>query len=136
MFQATFWAHSSLSLCLCVLCSLAGLAGAQVQDACPLTCSGRPSTTLFGEVSVYRSLGETVQPLTMIAASLLLFPSPVPLGPARQVKEAMADLPQAFLCLNFLFLPTHPGLGLLTVPVDNLRSREDARQAREDSIPC
>lgn len=27
-------------------------------------------------------------------------------------------------------------LVLLNVPVDNLRSREDARQAREDSIPC
>lgn len=79
-----------------------------------------------------------MQPLTMGAAPLLLSPSPASLGPARQVQKAMADLPQAFFSLNFLFSPYSPWVSrhvlvLLTVPVDNLRSREDARQ---DSIPC
>lgn len=102
---------------------------------------GRPSTTLFGEVSIYQSLGEAVQPLTVGAAPLLFSPSPVPLRPARQVQEAMADLPQNCLIPQFPFSPYAPWVSghvlvLLTAPVDNLRSREEAKQAREDSIPC
>lgn len=78
----------------------------------------------------------------MGAAPLLLSSSPVPLGPARQVQEAITDLPQiSFLIPQFSFSTYPPWVSghvlvLLTVPVDNLRSREDARQATEASMPC
>ena len=50
-------------------------------------------------------LGQTLQPLTMGPAPLLLSPALVPLGPARQVQE----LPRVLLFLNFHFFRTHHG---------------------------
>lgn len=130
-------------LCLFVSCALCCLLLELRCEMLVPTHASREAinNTVWRREYIHQSLGEAVQPLTMGAAPLLLSPSPVPLRPARQVQEAMADLPQNCLIPQFPFSPYPPWVSghvlvLLTAPVDNLRSREEAKQAREDSIPC
>lgn len=68
---------------------------------------------------------------------------PFPCAPwTCQAGEEGHDRPAtSFLIPQFPFSPYSSWVSghvlvLLTVPVGNLRSRKDARQAREDSIPC
>lgn len=75
----------------------------------------------------------------MDTASLLLSPSPVPLGPARPWQTCHKF---SYPSISFFSRPT-VGLRACTCAadcanqwVDNLRSREDAKQAREEDIPC
>lgn len=63
--------------------------------------------SLQGRMVVPGYLGETLQPLTMGAAPLLLSPDPVPLEPARQVWEPMAGPATSSLIPQFPF-PPHP----------------------------
>lgn len=86
---------------------------------------------LQGRTVAASYLGETLQPLTVGAALLLLSSVPVPLGPARQVWEPRTH---TSICFSSSPIVDLEGCAVpLTAPGENTRSREDARRAGGDS---
>lgn len=96
-----------LPLLLCPVLSGVSCWSSGARCVSPHTHSGRPSTTLFREVST------PITPITGINSAApchgRCLTTTLPFSCAPWTCQAMADLPQVFLSLNFLFLPTHCG---------------------------